>query len=97
MVWLSLIVAIPFLTDTDISFTFYITDRWREMPYVKNHDNESVQNMLRRFKRCVDKAGILSDVRKNSYYDKPSVSKRQKSLKARKRLLKQKRRESRKN
>jgi len=63
------------------------------MPGVKIRENESFDNALKRFKKQCEKAGILSEVRKREYYEKPSVKKKKKALAARKRLLKKIRKE----
>ena len=58
------------------------------MIFVHVGDNEPFERALRRFKKKYEKAGVLRDVRKKSYYMKPSDAKRiaaQKSAKARKR------------
>lgn len=47
-----------------------------------------VEVALKKFKRQVEKAGVVSDLRKREYYEKPSVKRRKKSIQARKRLLK---------
>ena len=52
------------------------------MPLVKVRENESFENAIRKFKKQCDKAGILSEVRKREYYDKPSVRKKKKSIAA---------------
>ena len=41
--------------------------------------------MLRRFKQSIRKAGVLSEVKKRSHYEKPSVRRKKKSDAARKR------------
>ena len=47
------------------------------MPYVKVKENEPFDLALRRFKRSCEKAGILAEVRKREFYEKPtSVRKR---------------------
>ena len=50
--------------------------------------NEPLEKALRRFKKKYEKAGILKDVKKNSYYIKPSQQKRMKRAKAEKRARK---------
>ncbi len=65
------------------------------MPGVKIRDNESFDNALRRFKKQCEKAGVLSEVRKREYYEKPSVKRKRKALAARKRMLKKMRKEHR--
>jgi small subunit ribosomal protein S21 len=58
------------------------------MPVVKVKDNESFEAAMRRFKKQVEKAGILSELRRREYYDKPSIRKKKKAAAARKRALK---------
>ena len=43
---------------------------------------------LRRFKKQVEKAGILSEMKKRQHFEKPSVMRKKKKAAARKRLLK---------
>ena len=50
--------------------------------------DEPLEKALRRFKKKYEKAGILKDVKKNSYYVKPSQQKRMKRAKAEKRSRK---------
>jgi small subunit ribosomal protein S21 len=47
---------------------------------------------MKRFKKQCEKAGILSEVKRREYYDKPSVRKKKKAAAARKRALKKQRR-----
>ncbi|MGD8408050.1 MAG: 30S ribosomal protein S21 [Thiohalophilus sp.] len=47
------------------------------MPSVRVKENEPFDVALRRFKRSCEKAGVLSEVRRREYYEKPtSVRKR---------------------
>ncbi len=47
------------------------------MPSVRVKENESFDVAMRRFKRSCEKAGILSEVRRREFYEKPtSVRKR---------------------
>ena len=49
------------------------------MPSVKIRPNESFDVGLRKFKRACEKAGIIPEVRKREFYEKPtSVLKRKK-------------------
>jgi len=48
--------------------------------------NEPLGKAVRRFKKKFEKAGILTDVKKNVYYIKPSVEKRLKRAKSTKRV-----------
>lgn len=43
---------------------------------VKKRDNETVDEILARFKRNVNRSNILADVRKHEFYLKPGVRKR---------------------
>jgi len=43
---------------------------------------------LRRFKKQVEKAGILSEMKKRQHYEKPSIQRKKKTAAARKRLMK---------
>lgn len=49
------------------------------------NEHESVENALRRFKRKCSRDGIIGDLRKKEFYEKPSVKKKKKSEAARKR------------
>ena len=42
------------------------------MPSVKVRDNEPFDIALRRFKRSVEKAGVLAEVRSREFYEKPT-------------------------
>ena len=54
------------------------------MTTVKVGENESLESALKRFKRKCQKDGIIGDIRKKEAYDKPSVAKKKKSEKGRK-------------
>tara|TARA_Y100001970_G_C13511430_1_gene498514 strand:+ start:116 stop:319 length:204 start_codon:yes stop_codon:yes gene_type:complete len=58
------------------------------MPGVKNN-GDSLEKMLKIFKKQVEKAGIISDLKKHSEYEKPSIRLKKKSIAARKRAKKQ--------
>jgi small subunit ribosomal protein S21 len=49
---------------------------------------ESIDSMLRRFKKAVDKSGVLADLKKHEYYDKPGVKRKKKQAAAKKRSQK---------
>lgn len=49
------------------------------MAEIKVGSNESLDNALRRFKRDCARSGILSEMRKREYYDKPSVKRKLKA------------------
>ncbi len=54
--------------------------------------NESFEKVLRRFRREVEKAGILKTTKARKYYDKPSERKKKKARAARKRRMRKVRR-----
>jgi small subunit ribosomal protein S21 len=57
------------------------------MPVVHVREEESFENALRRFKRKVEKSGILTELRKRQHYEKPSVKRKRKAVQARKKML----------
>lgn len=58
------------------------------MTTVLVREDESFESALRRFKKQVEKAGVLSEMRKRQHYEKPSVRRKKKALAARKKVLK---------
>ena len=58
------------------------------MPGITVNDHEPFEIALRRFKKQCEKAGIISEVRKRQFYEKPSIRKKKKILASRKRLQK---------
>jgi small subunit ribosomal protein S21 len=46
------------------------------MPEVEVRQDESFESALRRFKRKIDREGILKEVRDRKHYEKPSDKKR---------------------
>lgn len=58
------------------------------MPTVRVRDNEPFELTLRRFKRLCEKAGILSDLRRHEYYEKPTWKRKRKKAAAVKRYQK---------
>ncbi len=64
------------------------------MPAVKLKENESVDVAIRRFKRACEKAGVLADVRKREFYEKPTQVRKRKKAAAVKRYKKKVSRDS---
>jgi len=62
------------------------------MPTIIIRDGESFESALRRFKKQCERTGILSEVKRLEYYEKPSVKRKKKILAAKKRVLKKMRR-----
>jgi len=54
-------------------------------------DNESLEQALRRFNREVQKEGILDELKKREFYEKPStVRKREKAMRERRQSSREK-------
>jgi small subunit ribosomal protein S21 len=66
------------------------------MPHVRLKENEPFDVALRRFKRSCEKAGVLAEVRKREFYEKPTWVRKRKAASAVKRHQKKVSRESRK-
>ncbi|MBE2295537.1 MAG: 30S ribosomal protein S21 [Phycisphaerales bacterium] len=64
------------------------------MPAVKVKENEPFDVALRRFKRSCEKAGVLSEVRRREFYEKPTQERKRKRAAAVKRHLKKLSREA---
>ncbi len=64
------------------------------MPSVKVKENESVDFAIRRFKRACEKAGVLADVRKKEFFEKPTQERKRKKAAAVKRYKKKMYRDS---
>jgi small subunit ribosomal protein S21 len=64
------------------------------MPAVKVKDNEPFEVAMRRFKRACEKAGVLTEVRRREYFEKPSEERKRRMASAIKRHLKKLAREA---
>ncbi len=53
---------------------------------VKVRGNETVEQMVRRFKKLCEKEGLTRDIKRTSYYEKPSERRRRKVRKSIKRI-----------
>ena len=58
------------------------------MPQVKVKEGEPFDVALRRFKRSCEKAGVLADVRKRDFFEKPTQERKRKAAAAVKRHAK---------
>jgi small subunit ribosomal protein S21 len=54
---------------------------------VKARGNESVEQMVKRFKKMCEKEGLNKDMKRNAYYEKPSERKRRRIRKSIKRVF----------
>ncbi|WP_170688039.1 30S ribosomal protein S21 [Escherichia coli] len=46
------------------------------MPVIKVRENEPFDVALRRFKRSCEKAGVLAEVRRREFYEKPTTERK---------------------
>ncbi|HET7307196.1 MAG TPA: 30S ribosomal protein S21 [Gammaproteobacteria bacterium] len=58
------------------------------MPSVRVKEHEHFDAALRRFKRACEKAGILTEVRRREFYEKPTQERKRKQAAAVKRHMK---------
>lgn len=58
------------------------------MPIIKIRENESFDIALRRFKRSCEKSGILSEIRRREFYEKPTTERKRAKASAIKRHIK---------
>lgn len=58
------------------------------MTGVRVRDDESFERALRRFNKFCEKAGILSDYKKNQHFEKPSETKKRKIAAAKRKARK---------
>jgi small subunit ribosomal protein S21 len=52
---------------------------------VRLQDGESIESALKRFKKKIQKSGVLSEIKRRERYEKPSIKRKRKSESARKR------------
>jgi small subunit ribosomal protein S21 len=62
------------------------------MPQVRVKENEPFEIAMRRFKRACEKAGILAEVHRREFYEKPTTIRKRKAAAAVKRHIKRVRR-----
>ncbi|RUM61477.1 MAG: 30S ribosomal protein S21 [Persephonella sp.] len=58
------------------------------MAVVVVQEGESFEKALKRFKKLCEKEGILTEMKRREYYEKPSQKRKRKQRAARKRLIK---------
>jgi small subunit ribosomal protein S21 len=64
------------------------------MPSVRVKENEPFDVALRRFKRSCEKAGVLAEIRRREFYEKPTMERKRKKAAAIKRHQKRLSRET---
>ena len=58
------------------------------MPFVKVKENEPFDVALRRFKRTIEKTGLITELRAREFYEKPTSERKRKKAAAVKRHYK---------
>ena len=53
------------------------------MSDVKLNEGESFESLLRRFTKRVEQSGVLSEVRRRAFFEKPSVKRKRKEAQKR--------------
>ena len=51
---------------------------------VRLEDNEPIENALKRFKKVVQNSGLISEMKKREFYEKPSERRKKREAAARK-------------
>ena len=74
--------------------TTQMTPNKRKGTGVSVRDNENINQALRRFKRKVEDAGILDDLRAKEFYEKPTTERKRKKGAAKARWRKKLQKES---
>jgi small subunit ribosomal protein S21 len=54
----------------------------KHMLKIRSRGNETVEQMLKRFKKLCEKEGLTKEIKRNSYYEKPSERKRRQMRKS---------------
>ena len=52
------------------------------MPKVTARSGESFNITLKKFKKSCERSGLLSDIKKNKYYEKPAIKRRREKKEA---------------
>lgn len=54
---------------------------------IKSRSGESVEQMLRRFKKLCEKEGLTKDIKRRQYYEKPSERRNREARRTRPRVV----------
>ena len=49
---------------------------------IRARSGESIQQMMKRFKKMCEKEGLIKDIKRQSYYEKPSEKRRRRIRKS---------------
>ena len=69
-------------------FTFFAEKSSTHMPLVRPKENEPFEAAMRRFKRTIEKIGLLNELRAREFYEKPTAERKRKKAAAVKRHYK---------
>ncbi len=58
------------------------------MPTVRVREKEPFESAVRRFKRTVEKAGVITNARRRQFFEKPKTTRKRAKLAAKKREIK---------
>jgi small subunit ribosomal protein S21 len=58
---------------------------------IRSRGNETVEQMLKRFKKLCEKEGLTKEIKRNSYYEKPSERKRRQMRKSVRQVIRKQR------
>ena len=75
-------------------FLYNLNFRGYSMPGVRIRESEHFDAALRRFKRACEKAGVLTELRRREFYEKPTQERKRKKAAAVKRHQKKLAREN---
>src|SRR5688500_7978785 len=67
---------------------WFTTEGTSYMPSVRVRDNEPFEVAMRRFKRTIEKTGLLTELRAREFYEKPTAERKRKLAAAVKRHYK---------
>jgi small subunit ribosomal protein S21 len=59
-------------------FSIYAFIRNHSMPGIRLKENEPFEVAIRRFKRTIEKAGLLTELRSREFYEKPTSERKRK-------------------
>ena len=61
------------------------------MTEVAAREGENIESLMKRFKKAVERSGVLAEYKKHQSYEKPSVKKKRKKEAAKKKAIKRQR------
>lgn len=77
------------LAGAPAAFSFYSPFIIYFIMHVKLSETDSFEVAMRRFKRSVERAGLIPELRMRTAYEKPTTRRKRKKLVAKRRILRQ--------